>query len=179
MGMSPYEVFLKTKQLVSFSEEDAKNLVQLQEVLGPEIPAITNKFYEVLLREEGTAGFVQGRVEELKKAHIAWFEGVLQGTYEQEFFDRQFKIGLAHVRIGLMPYYVEGIMSVIRIESLAVIAAKVNDAARMTGLSSSLIKILDLNLAIINLSYYETRLKKLTEVTGLSRALLENLILQG
>jgi len=33
-----------------------------------------------------------------------------------------------------------------------------------------LIKILDIDLAVINQSYHETRLKRLSDVTGISRA---------
>ena len=47
------------------------------------------------------------------------------------------------------------------------------------ALSASLTRVLDLDLAIINLSYHEARLKRLSDVTGITRALLENLILQG
>ncbi len=179
MSKRPYDVFQELKEMLVFDQDDERNLVELQRILGPEIPGITDRFYAVLLRRPETAAFVDGRVEELKKAHVAWFEDVLQGTYGEPFFDRQYKIGMAHVRIGLLPHWVEGIMCFIRTESIAAIERLVSDSARAAALTASLVRILDLNLAVINLSYHETRLRNLTSMTGMKRELLENLILHG
>ncbi len=174
-----YRVFEGLKDLLSFGPEDSRNLVELREILAPIIPEITSDFYEVLQAQAETAKFIEGRVEQLKKTHVAWFFDVLGGEYGRDFFDRQFKIGLTHVRISLPPQYVEGIMSFIRFSSVSAINAKVEDSEKASQLASSLTKILDINLAVINLSYHENRLDKLTQVTGMKRALLENLILQG
>ncbi len=180
MSQTPYEIFEEIKALLSFDDQDVSNLVELAGILGPEVPDITARFYEVLLRNPGTAAFLEGRdIDTLRKTHIAWFEDVLKGEYGRAFFDRQFKIGLVHVQIALPPYYVEGIMSFIRFESIQAINRKVGDSGRAAALASSLTKILDLNLAVINQSYHEIRLNRLTEVTGMGRPLLENLILLG
>jgi len=174
-----YRTYEELKELLSFGSEDIQNLITLRDLLGPSIPEITDKFYTILESQKGTAKFIEGRVEQLKKTHIAWFMDVLGGKYDRDFFERQFHIGLTHVRISLPPQYVEGIMSFIRFESLTAINALVEDSSKAAALAASLTKILDINLAIINLSYHENRLDKLTQVTGMKRALLENLILQG
>ena len=172
-----FQVFEESKALMGFNQSDAANLKAMKETLTPEIPGITDRFYETLQRQDGTKKFVDGRIDALKKTHMEWFEGILAGSYEREFFDRQFQIGLAHVRIGLPPHYVEVIMSAIRADSFAILVKKApNDAEAWIG---SLTRCLDLVLTVINLSYHETRLTKLTTVTGMTRPLLENLILQG
>ena len=174
-----YLVYEELKSLLSFGPEDSQNLTTLKEVLGPKVPEITANFYKALLSHEPTAKFIEGRVETLQKTHIAWFMDVLGGEYGRDFFERQFTIGLVHVRIALPPHYVEGIMSYIRAESLTAITSLVDDNEKASRLASSLIKILDINLAVINLSYHEIRLDKLTQATGMKRPLLENLILHG
>ncbi len=179
MMQDPAAVFADLKRLVAFSAGDEARLVALQPILGPHVPAITDRFYVTLLAEPAMATLVEGRLESLKATHQAWFADLLNGTYEREFFDRQLRIGLAHVRIGLMPHWVEGMMSFVRVASSAVIAGEVADRERSVALSASLTRVLDLDLAIINLSYHEARLKRLSDVTGITRALLENLILQG
>jgi len=179
VSQESYAVYEELKALLKFSDQDAQNLIELKGLLEPSIPGITDRFYDVLQGQDSTMKFIEGRVDMLKKTHIAWFMDVLGGEYGKEFFARQFAIGLAHVRISLPPQFVEGIMSFIRGESIVAINSLVADGQKAAALAASLTKILDINLAIINLSYHEVRLDKLTHVTGMKRKLLENLILQG
>lgn len=172
-------VFADLKRLLAFAAEDAARLAELQPILAPHIPAITERFYLTLLAEPSLAALAESRLESLKATHRAWFADLLNGCYEREFFDRQLRIGLAHVRIGLKPHWVEGMMSFVRVEAAAVIAREVGDRERAVALTASLTRVLDLVLAIVNLSYHEARMKRLSDVTGMTRALLENLILQG
>lgn len=179
VSQESYAVYEELKSLLKFSEQDVQNLVELRGLIESSIPTITDQFYEVLQSHGATATFIEGRVDQLKKTHISWFMDVLGGEYGSGFFARQFAIGLAHVRISLPPQFVEGIMSFIRSESIKAVSSLVNDTHKAGELEASLTKILDINLAIINLSYHENRLDKLTHVTGMKRKLLENLILQG
>ena len=174
-----FPVYEECKSLLGFAEDDEANINALRETLKPEVPRITDRFYDVLLREEATRKFIEGRVDGLKQTHIHWFGDVLAGSYGREFFDQQFRIGLAHVRIGLPPHLVEAIMSCVRAESFRTLVEGAPDPDTAGNWIASLTKVFDLDLAVINLSYHETRLSKLTKVTGMSRTLLENLISQG
>ena len=52
----------------------------------------------------------------------------------------------------------------------------ITDPEQLKALTGSLLKVLDLDLAIINLSYQEDRLDRLSDFTGMKRALIENII---
>lgn len=67
-------------------------------------------------------------------------------------------------------------MNVVRARLLEAIAGEVGEARRAAELQASVVRILDLDLAIINLSYQEDRLDRLSTFTGMKRALIENII---
>ncbi|MCA9493343.1 MAG: hypothetical protein KC621_25605, partial [Myxococcales bacterium] len=70
----------------------------------------------------------------------------------------------------------EGVMDVIRTGGLAAVFAEMEDRAQAIACSQALLKLLDLDLLIINLAYGEERLERLTAFTGFSRRLIENCI---
>lgn len=172
MEVRGYETFEEMKSFLSFGAEDAAQLRRLGPLLLPHQPRLTEAFYEQLGKHGPTAKLIDGRVEHLKKTHAAWFADLFNGEYGQPYFERRWRIGLAHVRIGLDPYWVEVVMSLIR-----VLAAEVMDGLpEAPQMRSALLKALDLDLLIINLSYQEDRLERLTDFTGLKRPLIENII---
>ena len=171
-----YETFLQMKSFVDFNDDDSKNLMSLTPIFQKHGRGITDAFYETLGRYPDTAAQIEGRVEHLKGTHGLWLLDMLNGTYEEEWFNRQLRIGLAHVRIGLAPYYVEVVMSLIRSKGLSAMEAEIADAAELHRKYQSLVKILDLDLLIINLAYSEELFDRLSKATGMRRALIENLM---
>lgn len=59
---------------------------------------------------------------------------------------------------------------------LLAIAEEEKNADRLAALQRSFTKICDLDQMVINLSYQEDRIERLTEFTGMKRALIENII---
>lgn len=170
------EQFEEMKAFLSFGAADAANLARLAPVFEAHGARITDDFYEVLARFPETAALVEGRVDALKVTHIRWMSGLFTGVYDAGYFDNRIRIGMAHVRIGLPPWYVEGVMDMIRVEGLKAIAAAFPDVQELAALYGSLVKILDLDLMVINLAYAEERLDRVTTFTGMSRKLIENVI---
>ena len=121
-----------------------------------------------------TAALIEGRVDQLKATRAAWMGELFAGDYGEAYYNRRIRIGEAHVRIGLPPYFVEAVMNFIRTEGQLAIHAERPDQAG--PLTSSLLKILDLDLILINLAYAEERLNRVSAFTGMSRKLIENVI---
>lgn len=169
-------IFDQMKSFVNFGEEDARNLVAMGPLMANHQADITDYFYEVLARYPETSKFLEGQVERLKKTHAAWFSGLFAGDYGEGYFESRHRIGLAHVRIGLDPYWVEAVMSIIRTKSLTALAQEHASALDVARHHMSLCKLLDLDLLVINLSYQEERLDRLVNFTGMKRALIENII---
>lgn len=171
-----YDVFVRLKEFIQFDSTDQANLVALAPVFAKHGGGITDTFYSTLGRFPETAKQIEGRVDVLKATHGRWMGELFGGNYDEAYFQGRIRIGLAHVRIGLDPHWVEGVMSVIRTEGLRAIAAETPDAATAAARSASFLKICDLDLMIINMAYGEERLDRLVKFTGMSRKLLENCI---
>lgn len=170
------EVFDEMKRFYDFTDQDVANLGALAGAFAKHGGHITDSFYENLAKFPATLRLIEGRVDMLKATHGRWMNELFQGNYGEDYFNNRLRIGKAHVRIGLDPYYVEGVMSYLRSAGLMAIREEVSDGQRAAELTSSFLKILDIDLFIINLAYGEERLDRLAKFTGMSRKLLENCI---
>ncbi|MCB9760424.1 MAG: hypothetical protein H6739_11350 [Alphaproteobacteria bacterium] len=179
MSSDAFEVFEQMKSFLGFGDADVDNLRALGPVFAKHGTGITDRFYETLSKEPDTASFIEGRVDALKATHGAWMSELFAGDYGESYFDRRRRIGEAHVRIGLPPQFVEGVMSFIRVDGQAAILAEVPDRDEAVAKCGSLVKILDLDLIVINLAYADERIERLTKLTGMRRALIENIIKAG
>jgi hypothetical protein len=172
-------VFESMKSFLKFDDDDARRLAALRPLFEAHGGAITDTFYERLAAVEQTAKLIEGRVAHLKGTHRRWMMELFAGDYGPSYFENRLRIGEAHVRIGLEPWWVEGVMSFLRTASAEAIAVSEPDAGRAAELHGSLCKLLDLDLLVINMAYAEERLDRLTRFTGLSRRLIERCIIKG
>lgn len=170
------EVFETLKSFVGFTAADAQNLKELRPVFVVRGPSITDRFYGTLAEHPETAKVIEGRVEALKQTHLRWMLELFDGEYGQAYLDRRLAIGRAHVRIGLPPFWVEGVMSIVREEGLKIVAETEGSSVAAAARYASLQKLLDLDILIINLAYGEERLERIVKITGMSRKLVERLI---
>ncbi|MCB9675650.1 MAG: hypothetical protein H6737_11065 [Alphaproteobacteria bacterium] len=173
------DVYEKMKTFVGFTDQDAANLKKLGPVFEKHGPALTDGFYTTLEQFPETAQIIAGRVDSLKATHGRWMGELFGGEYGMPYFDSRMRIGMVHVKVGIAPYFVEGVMDVIRTGGLAAIFTELDDRQEAIDCSGSLLKILDLDLLVINLAYGEERLDRLTAFTGFSRRLIENCIKQA
>ncbi len=172
----PFELLERLKTFLSFDDADAENLRSMAAIVGRHGPAITDAFYVRLAANPKTAPLIEGRVDALKGTHRAWMASLTSGDYGPDYLTSRWRIGLAHVRVGLEPWWVESVMSFIRTSMLEALAKELADPAELARKHNSFVKVCDLDLLIINLSYGEDRLARITEFTGMKRALLENII---
>jgi len=170
--------FFHTKEFVGFGPEDAANLRALAPLFAAHGAAITEGFYERLAATPETAPLIAGRVDRLKATHARWMSGLFEGVYGDAYFEERWRIGLTHVRASIPPHWVEAVTSFLRAAGLGLIARE-TEPARAPALSRSYLKILDIDLWIINLAYRDEQLARLTNFTGMSRALLDRCVLQG
>jgi hemoglobin-like flavoprotein len=173
------DAFNMLKGFIGFTDKDAENLKALAPLFEAHGATITDAFYDKLLAEEDAAALIEGRVEQLKKTHARWMAELFAGDYGDGYFDNRWKIGLAHVRVGVRPHWVEAVMSFLRAEGLKAMAGEIADIEALTDRYASLVKVLDLDLMIINLAYGEERLERLSSFTGMSRKLLERCVTQA
>lgn len=174
--MEARELFSELKTFLGFGDDDVARLLSVKPWVEANGRKITDAFYETIQGTPVLAPFVDGRVEKLKQTHTRWMVELVGGKYDDAYFDSRWRIGVTHVRIGLDPIWVDGTMALIRNKILIGLADTEADAHRLAEAQGSLIKVCDLDLAIINLAYAEDRLERLTNFTGMKRALIENII---
>lgn len=172
----PVELYERLKVFVGFGNADIQNLIAIKPIAEKHGGAITDAFYSRLGDTPETAKLISGRVDSLKKTHREWLLSLVAGDYGEAYVTSRWRIGLAHVRIGLEPFWVEGVMSFIRTSMVEAMGKEIGDSKELASKSASLLKVCDLDLLVINLSYAEDRLERLTAFTGMKRALIENII---
>ncbi len=158
---------------------DAEILRAFAPRIDDRLPAITEAFYARLVAEPATAPFLEGRLEGLKKTHLAWLRSLFSGEYGEAFFQRQFEVGQVHVRVELDSLWVDSVMNILRTELFRAILETASDRQEAVAVYSAVLKVMDTALMVINLAYNEHRLDLIHDVTGMPRALLERLIQVG
>lgn len=173
---TPLEIYSNIKTFLSFTDRDIANLSAIRGIVEKHGPRVTDDFYAAIARTPETAKFVEGRVEALKKTHAKWMLELVAGDYGDAYFESRWRIGKTHVRIGIDPFWPESVMSMLRSGLHLALAQEIANPVELSEKYGSLVKILDVDMMIVNLSYAEDRIDRLTEFTGMKRALLENLI---
>ncbi len=176
MSEKPSDIQTLT-HISGFSSEDEEHLRHLGQYLVPRLPELTERFYGRLLADDRTRPHVEGRVESLKKTHIAWLTELFAGDYGETFMVRQRRIGEVHVAVGIPPLFVAASMSFLR----GAFPEEIEIAAREIGepigvCTGAVLRLLDLCQYLIDSAYEAERMRRLTAATGMSIALLENLI---
>ena len=169
-------VFDEMKSFLDFGDDDIARLKALGPVFDKHGAAITDAFYDTLAQYPTTAALIEGRVDQLKATHARWMGELFAGDYGEDYLKSRMRVGEVHVRIGLPPYYVEAVMNTIRVGGHDAITQEFDGAEAIDAHYASLVKILDLDLLIINLAYSEERLDRMSSITGMSRKLVERLI---
>ena len=170
------ERYQEMKTFLSFDATDIANLAAVAEVVKKHGKRITDEFYETLGATPKTAAVIEGRIDKLKATHTKWMLALVTDDFGDAWFDYQRHIGQVHVREDIPPFFVELTFSLLRTKVAQAIAHEVTDAERACHLAQSVIKALDMALALVNEAYGEERLDRLTKFTGFSRKLIENCI---
>lgn len=96
------------KRIIGFSERDAENVRALAPSILPAVPAVVDRFYARLQQEPATrAVFVGGdrQMERLSEAVASWLHELVEGAYDDAFYDKRRGVGITHVRVGLPQHY--------------------------------------------------------------------------
>lgn len=169
------EMYAEIREFINFNAEDHANLTALAPVIQKRGAEITTHFYDVLGKNPITAALIDGRTERLKNTHMRWMDSLVGGDYGESWFDAQVRIGQVHVAMGISPLHVELTFGILRNEIAKAVSEEL-DASKVAAYNRSLVKALDISLALVNFAYAEERLARLSNFTGFSRKLIENCI---
>ena len=91
------------------TEKTVRNLREFWVVVQPHLPSILDGFYAHVGSEPNLARIVGDQSSRLKQAQNAHWGRLFSGSFDTAYFDGIYRIGLAHVKIGLEPrWYIGG-----------------------------------------------------------------------
>lgn len=167
------ESTFKTFQNVSgFSAEDIAVLAKVGPVVIPNLPRLTDLFYDRLLADPSTAVMVDGRVDILKKTHIAWLNELFSGIDADALVSHQELIGRAHVKAKVPPVFVAASMSFLRSMFPNLFGAVLAEKSDVTAATAAILRTLDVCQYLIDRAYLQCLMDNL----GIKPALLNRLM---
>jgi uncharacterized membrane protein (DUF373 family) len=133
----------------------------LAPLVEPEAERVVEDFYRFLQEMPDTARFIQDPevLGRLKATHRAWLVSLFQGPYDENYFRRLQRIGLAHVRIGLSAHFVYVAMNFLREHLREILFAQVEPSSQLL-VEVALDKILDMNLDVIARAYHQEEMRR-------------------
>lgn len=160
-----------------WSREDEENLKRLKDFGEKYKDEFTNRLYTYLANFPDfkkylpTEKVMEKHQEQLKD----WFVSLFNGDYGAGYLSKLYKIGEAHVKIGLPPHYVNTAMNFKREFIREKLIEEFGYTEELERLMKSVDKIIDLNLDIMTGSYREEELKYYLARGKLQRKLVENI----
>lgn len=158
--MLPEELFRHYQDLQAYVDWGAADVARVRlagSVIEPQFGALVNDFYAELVRHPAASQVIRGgaqQIERLKGSLTGWLRGLFQDTYDMDYVVRRWRVGLRHVEIGLDQTYANVAMSRLRMGLTRALEANWSaDIAELFAVQRSLNKLMDLDLAIIELAY--------------------------
>src|SRR5262245_32182092 len=165
-------LFEELKRYVQWSVDDESALRALHPLAAPEFERIADVFYRRILDHDQARSALEGgesQVGRLKVTLVAWMDSLLQGPWDEAYYERRARIGRVHVRIALPQQYMFGAMNVLRQELDGLLGRPFVDSPdtlRSTRLAPG--KTLDLALPIMLHTYRQDLLAQQSRVERLS-----------
>src|SRR5262249_45751113 len=107
------------KRYVGFGPDDEQALQALHPHASPHFQQIAEVFYDRILAHPEARQVLEAgerRVGQLKRTLVRWMDGVLNGPWDEAYFELRCRIGRVHVKIGLPQHYMFAAMNVVRRE---------------------------------------------------------------
>jgi len=168
------------KKFSGLTPEYEALLAEIAPLIKPMLPAVTDKFYEILSSIDKAAPFLEGRVDTLKATHLKWLETLFTGPYDSDYTATMYHVGDVHVKVKLPVEFMSGGITLIGNElhtAVAQVCGDDLDKCLKTG--SAINAVLGFSLMVMQESYQSSslaaELEKFLAITGMSRQLFDNL----
>ena len=152
-----YQLYQELQRYVGWSDEDARRIAAIADLVEPHVVALIDDFYEEIDRHPEARKVITGGAEQvarLKQTLHAWLRDLVGGRYDQDYVSRRWRVGLRHVEIGLSQVFTNAALSRLRRGLLEVLERVwTGDLKELLAVRRSLNMLLDLDLAIIEDAY--------------------------
>jgi PAS domain S-box-containing protein len=171
--------FQELKRYVRLDARDCEVLRAFGERAAPEFPRISDQFYDRIREHEEAHAVLHGeeQIKRLQRSLVAWLARVCGGTYDEGYYEQTSVIGRVHVRIGLSQRYMLTAMALIRVELLRIADALLGHESAPTR--EALVRILDLELAIMLQAYKDSYVARIEQAARQERSDLGTALAQA
>ena len=151
-------VFDELKTYIGFDHVDAENLRSIAGPLDPAIDGIVQNVYARLQEHPAARSAIHesGSSPVRVRATIGdWMSGLLQGPYDEEYYARRSRIGLAHVRMRVPQHFMVAALNMVRLALIDEIQKLPLTQDDRAAKARSLHKVIDIEIAIIMETFRE------------------------
>ncbi|MEK6743640.1 MAG: protoglobin domain-containing protein [Nitrospirota bacterium] len=162
------------KQDYRFTPDDERRLAGLRPLLEEHAEEIMST---LSLWFKGTKGAAKFFTEETLQQHVFasqkdWFLLLFSGKYDNSYYDKLIKIGMAHMRRNVDVHYLHRMANIVK-NSCTGVLSKTDDARdEMVNNIVSVGKIVDISLNIITNAYIEEEMRVYSPVYKVKSALI-------
>jgi two-component system sensor kinase FixL len=162
-----YGHYQELQRYVGWTEEDARRVMSVAELLDSQLAPLIDDFYAEINRHPEARSVITGgqeQIQRLKGTLLRWLRELLSGPYDAAYALRRWQVGWRHVEIGLDQVYTNVALSRLRRGLMTALQNTWSaDALELRAVIRSLNTLIDLDLALIEDAYqaeYSARLQR-------------------
>src|SRR5438270_11986280 len=136
---------------------DGENVPHLRATFAEHARDFAERFYEHLLVSPHTAAFLRDpkQLAELKTLQANYFLELLDGQFDEAYYEGRLRVGLAHQRIGLEPvWYLGAYNQYVQLTFPIFVRAFGSDLAEVLPYLLSLMKVIFLDIGLALRTYF-------------------------
>jgi PAS domain S-box-containing protein len=162
-------------EYVRFGPRDLENLRAFHAVGAKHFERISRDFYERIREHKDAHAVLSGedQILRLQRSLVRWMERVCLGERNEAYVAETEKIGVVHVRINLPQRYVFTAMALIHNAFNEIADGELGE--RAAAVRASIVRALDLELAIMLETYYQDFVARLGRINDRALARSEHL----
>jgi signal transduction histidine kinase len=148
----------KRQAFLTITERDADNVRALRASFAEQAGAFAERFYEHLLGNPDTAALLQDpeQLQHLKGVQATYFAELLEGAFDESYFNSRLGVGLAHQRVGLSPVWYLGAYNLYVQLAFPIFARAFGDNLdKALPRLLSLVKVIFLDIGLALHTYFE------------------------
>ena len=162
------------KQDYRFTPDDERRLAQLKPLLEEHAEEIMST---VSLWFKGTKGAAKFFTEDTLQRHVSvsqkdWFLLLFSGKYDNTYYEKLIKIGMAHMRRNVDVHYIHRMANIVKNSCTGVLSRTDDTREEMVNNIVSVGKIVDITLNVITNAYIEEEMRVYSPAYKVKSALI-------
>ncbi|UOG93917.1 MAG: protoglobin domain-containing protein [Candidatus Thiothrix sulfatifontis] len=168
------------KQFAGLDDAQLQILHKIYPQISPRLSEVTDAFYAHLAQIPKTHTYLEGRTETLKATHLEWLHELFNSQFDVTYTQKLYNVGHVHVKVNLPVEFMAGSITFMHKELTQIISEVfVNDPSMVIKSIHAISGVLGFSLFVMQESFQSStlaeELNKFLSITGMSRALFDNL----